>query len=329
MTSRQHARIALYSLGGTIAMTPQASGGVAPALSARELLSAVPGLAETGIEVDVHDFRRLPGASLSFGDLRALATDIKARVADGVDGIVVTQGTDTIEETAFLLDLLHTGDAPLVITGAMRSATAAGADGPANLLASLRTAANRKARGLGCLVVFADEIHAARYVRKTHASSITAFTSQPGPIGYLVEGQVHVPLRPARGPQLADAQLDSPPGVAVVPAVLGDDGRVLAAVAGQVDGLVVGGFGVGHVPAAWVPILADAAARVPVVLTSRAGTGSVHASTYGFAGSERDLLDRGLISAGSLDTYKARILLTLLLAGKAERAEIVAAFGLY
>src|SRR5690349_7977388 len=99
-------------------MTPQPGGGVAPALSAAELLAAVPGLADTGIQVDVHDFRRLPGASLTFDDLLALAEDVQREVDGGVHGVVVTQGTDTIEETAYLLDLVHTADAPVVVTGA-------------------------------------------------------------------------------------------------------------------------------------------------------------------------------------------------------------------
>jgi L-asparaginase len=327
MTTHHRAQVAVYSLGGTIAMTPQSAGGVAPALSAAELLAAVPGLAETGIHVDVHDFRRLPGASLSFGDLLALADEIHRTVNGGADGVVVTQGTDTIEETAYLLDLVHTKDAPVVVTGAMRSANAAGADGPANLLGALRVAASPEARGLGCLVAFADEIHTARDVRKTHANSVTAFTSRPGPAGYLAEDRVRIPLRPSRGPTVTGVDPGRTPQVAVVPAVLGDDGQLLATIAEQVDGLVIAAFGVGHVPAVWVPTLAKAADRIPVVLATRTGAGSVLASTYGFPGSESDLLARGLISAGTHDPYKARILLWLLLAADADRAGIAAAFA--
>nr|BFE71756.1 hypothetical protein GCM10020092_050570 [Actinoplanes digitatis] len=208
----------------------------------------------------------------------------------------------------------------------MRSATAASADGPANLLAALRVAASPSARRLGCLVVFADEIHAARYVRKTHASSLTAFTSRPGPIGYVAEDEAHILLRPEPGPKPTIVDQDRLPRVAVVPAILSDDGHLLGTVAERVDGLVVAAFGVGHVPAAWVPTLAETAARIPVVLASRTGAGSVHTNTYGFPGSEKDLLARGLISASALDPYKARILLSLLLAGNASRADIATAF---
>src|SRR5947207_10611211 len=128
-------------------MTPQPQGGVAPASSAAALVAAVPGLADLPIEVQVRDFRRLPGASLGFADLLALTVEIDREVRGGVDGVVVTQGTDTIEETAYLLDLLVDGDAPVVVTGAMRAGSAAGADGPANLLAALRGAAGDQARG--------------------------------------------------------------------------------------------------------------------------------------------------------------------------------------
>src|SRR6185437_4013034 len=116
---------------------------------------------------------------------------------DGSAGIVITQGTDTIEETAFALDLLWAGHAPIVITGAMRNPSLPGADGPANLLAAVQVAASPTARGLGALVVFNDEIHAARFVSKTHTSKPSAFQSRhTGPIGWLSEGHPVVVSRP-------------------------------------------------------------------------------------------------------------------------------------
>jgi L-asparaginase len=322
LTSHHVPRVAVLSLGGTIAMTTQPAGGVVPALSANELLSAVPGLADLGVTIEAHDFRALPGASVGFSDMFSLAAEIGNHVAAGADGIVITQGTDTIEETAYLLDLIHAGDAPVVVTGAMRSATSAGADGPANILGALRVAGSRQARGLGCLVVFADEIHAARYVRKSHATSITAFTSVPGPIGHVVEDEVRVPLRPARCPIIAGVDPDGPARTGLIVACLDDDGDLLRMAGDRFDGLVVAGFGAGHVPVAWVPILADVAARKPVVLASRTGAGSVLSDTYGFVGSESDLLALGLVSAGSLGPLKARILLHLMLLARADSATI-------
>ncbi|MER7209809.1 asparaginase [Streptosporangium sp. NPDC000239] len=322
------ARIAVFSLGGTIAMVPSAGGGVTPALTAHDLLAAVPGLDGLGVELEVHDFRQLPGASLSFADLIELATAVEQAVERGVDGVVVTQGTDTIEETVYTLDLLYGGQAPVVVTGAMRNPAMAGADGPANLLAAIRTAASRQARGLGCLVVFGDQVHAARWVRKSHTSSPAAFVSPNyGAIGHVIEGRVRVPLRFDRGPVL---EADPRRAVRVVlhTVTLGDDGETVLAAGGRANGLVVAAFGVGHVPATMVPALTELAQGMPVVLASRTGAGPVHEGTYGFPGSERDLLSRGLIGAGYLDPLKARILLHLLLASGADGDRIAEAFAI-
>ncbi|MEV4533423.1 asparaginase [Asanoa sp. NPDC049518] len=316
--------VAVFSLGGTIAMTTGPDGGVVPALGAADLVAAVPGLADTGISVEVTDFRRLPGAGLGFADLTAL---VAAAAATGADGIVVTQGTDTIEETAYALDLLWTRDAPLVVTGAMRNPTLAGADGPANLLAAVRVAAAREARGMGCLVVMGDEIHAARWVRKTHTTSPAAFRSpDTGPIGLVAEGRPRI----LAGTVRHRLRIDQPTATVrtgVVPVVLGDDGELLRRTGAVLDGLVVAAFGVGHVPESTVDVLTELAKAKPVVLASRIAAGPVLTHTYGYLGAEADLLRRGLIGAGALDPYKARILLHLLLAASHDRAAIEEAFA--
>ncbi|SDI47802.1 L-asparaginase [Actinokineospora alba] len=315
--------VVVFGLGGTIAMTADSGGGVVPALSVEQLVAAVPGLAESGIDVEVEDFRRVPGASLSFDDLDALAAAIERRLDGGADGVVVTQGTDTIEETAYFLDLVHTRAEPVVVTGAMRNPTLAGADGPANLFAAIRAAASPRTRDLGALVVFADEIHAACRVRKTHSTSGGTFQSpNGGALGYVVEGEARILNRPVRS---RPSQVEGPsrrPTVALVTMTLGDDGAVLDAIADRVDGLVVAAFGVGHVPSGVVDRLGEVAARVPVVLASRTGSGPVLTETYAFPGSESDLLGRGLISAGFLDPLKARILLHHLLSRGASLAGV-------
>lgn len=322
-------RVALLSLGGTIAMTASDSTGpVVPTLRGSDLVDAVPGLADTGITIHPVDFRRVPGASLTFPDLVELISEAGRWAADGVSGIVVTQGTDTIEETAFALDLLWRHDIPLVVTGAMRNPMLAGADGPANLLGAVVTAASPSTRDLGCVVVMSDEIHAARWVRKTHTTSPAAFQSPgAGSIGFLAEGHAHVRHRPPRRCLPSGSAVVAEVRTAVIPMVLGDDGELLRRVDVGFDGLVVAGFGVGHVPATTVEILSRLAADRPVVLTSRIGTGPVLTSTYGFAGSESDLLRRGLIHAGTLDPYKARVLLHLLLASGAAAADIAETFA--
>jgi len=328
MTEPVRPWLAVFGLGGTIAMTQAPDGGVSPALSAADLLAAVPGLGGIEAELRAVDFRRKPGASLSFTDLFELTDAINDALRNGCTGVVVTQGTDTIEEVAYALDLMLSGDAPVVVTGAMRNPTMAGADGPANILAAARVAASRSACGLGCLVVLNDQIHAARWVRKTHTASTAAFASPgQGPLGDVFEGRVRIPIALRhRSPAIRpDPVKHVRTGVATV--VLGDDGTLVEAMAEHVDGLVIAALGVGHVPAGAVPALGRLTERIPVVLASRTGAGPVHDRTYGYPGSERDLLARGLISAGYLDPLKARILLHLLLASGADTAQIRKTFA--
>jgi L-asparaginase len=316
--------VAIYSLGGTIAMTTDhTTGGVVPALSAHELLAAVPGLEVRGIDLRVHDFCRVPGASLTFDDLTELSATIDKTLEDGdVDGVVVTQGTDTIEETAFFLDLHHGRDQPVIVTGAMRNPTMAGPDGPANLYAAVVAAADARLRGAGCLVVLGDEIHAARHVRKSHTSSPAAFTSPgAGPIGSVAEDRVRLNTAlPARRPCLGQPGRAARVGLYTV--TLGDDGGLLELWDGECEGLVVAAFGVGHVPEPLVEPLSRMAARIPVVLASRIGNGPVLTGTYGFAGSEKDMIGRGLVPAGDLSPYQARLLLRSLIGQGMDRETI-------
>lgn len=320
MTDSVTKLIAVFSLGGTIAMTTQADGTVAPALSAQDLLDAVPQLGELDFELQVTSFRQLPGASLTYADLFALSDAVSEAVAAGATGVVITQGTDTIEETAFFLDLRSDGRAPVIVTGAMRNPTMPGADGPANLLAALQTAAspNTPRRAL---VVFADEVHSGLHVSKAHSTSIAAFVSTNGPIGHVAEGRVTYHAAPAAAPRVLGS-VDREVRTALITAAVGDDSQYLESVGHHADGLVVAGFGAGHVPASWVSALEKTASRIPVVLATRTGRGPVLSKTYGFPGSESDLLARGLISAGSLPSVKAKVLLHTALATGAETPDV-------
>lgn len=322
-------KITVYSLGGTIASTKSAAstGGVTPQLGAADLISAIPELRDVA-DVTAVTFRQMPSGDLTFADLVALARAIEESFDKGTDGVVVTQGTDTIEETAFALDLLVRSSRPVVVTGAMRNSTVASPDGPANVLGSVRVAASRDARGLGTLVVFTDEIHAARFIRKTHTSNLATFRSPScGPLGWLIEDCVRVVLRVAPLTDFGTVPEGDAPAIALIKCSLGDDARVLDQLESLgFAGVVVEGFGGGHVPARVVASLEKLAARMPVVLASRTGSGEVLSETYGFPGSERDLLSRGLISAGVLDGPKARVLLSLIMSIDDERTSARSVF---
>lgn len=330
------ARIRLIALGGTIAMGAGGAHGVSHSLDADELAGEIEQALPTAgraIAVEARTLRQLPGSQLTLADVVVLAGEIERAFEDGVTGVVVTQGTDTIEETSFLLELLGcAAPGPVVVTGAMRNPTLAGADGPANLLAALSTAASPAARGLGALVVLGDDIHAARFVSKRHATSPAAFFSHPGPIGWLHEGRPIVVTRPV-GDLAIEGALDAlresaAPEVALARQWLGDDGRLIAHV-GELGyaGLVVEGTGGGHVMATVAGLLADLAVLMPVVIASRTGAGAVLRATYAFEGGEIDLARRGLIGAGWLPGIKARLLLQVLLATDATREELEGAFA--
>ncbi|MET4576773.1 asparaginase [Ottowia thiooxydans] len=309
-------RVLLISTGGTITMTSgPGPGGIVPTLTGDDLVRAVPELAQR-VELDVLSYSQKPGASLTLEDLVEIARLLDARFAQGFVGAVVVQGTDTIEETAFVLDVLVASNQPVVVTGAMRGAGAPGADGPANLLSAATVAASPLAAGMGALVVLNDEVHAARYVRKSHTALPSAFASPCfAPLGRVIEGGLRLQARVSRGPQIPQPENVNLYPVALVSTVLGDDGRLLAALPGLgFRGAVIEALGAGHLPAAHVGIVAELAQTLPVILATRVVAGPVFTSTYGFAGSEIDLISKGVLPAGELSGPKACLLLRLLLA---------------
>lgn len=310
-------RVRLVTLGGTASMTSGAAGAT-PSLEADSLLAAAGDLSAVA-EVQAHSLRSLPGASLGFDDLRALLEHAAAACDEGAAGVVVVQGTDTLEESAFFTELLWKRSEPVVFTGAMRHADAAGADGAANLRDALIVAADPTARGRGALVVLDGIVHAARYVRKTATTSLAAFASvDGGPAGRVVEGRTS--WHWAAGQRLV---FELPevgwPRVRIVRVGLGDEPALLAAAAGCSDGLVVEAFGGGHLPSWWIDDVRAVAASLPVVLASRTGSGETLRSTYGFPGAEISLIAAGLIPAGRLDGVKARLLVTVGLASGHDR----------
>lgn len=317
-------KIHVFSLGGTIAMGASVPGkGVSLSHSADMLIDAIPELAEIA-RIEAQSFRQLPSPDITISDLEDLAKQINERLNNGAEGIVVTQGTDTIEESAFVIDRLVHQDAPVVFCGAMRNPTMLGADGPANLYHSVIVASEREARGLGTMVVMNDEVHAARYVQKLHTTNPAAFESSPmGPIGWILEGQVQLFSSVGKQYPINIASDPIPSKVARLTVGIDEDGSLVDLVikAGY-DGLIVDATGGGHVPAAMVDALERAVAKIPVIFSSRTRQGSIIQSTYNFKGSETDLISRGLIPAGWLDGIKARLLLILLLRSGASRTQI-------
>lgn len=308
----------ILSLGGTIAMTPGAPGaGVLPTLTAADLLAAVPDVANVAV-VRPRSVLTVPSSEITLPELIALAGQIAALRHEGSDGVVITQGTDTIDETSFVLDLLLPPGPPIIVTGAMRHPAMPGADGPANLLAAIRCATSPACADLGVLVVMGDVIHSAISVTKTDTASPAAFQSA-SPVGFVSEGTPVIRSRPLRLPAIPSVMDGPVPFVPILTPALGDDGRMIrSAVAAGADGLVLALSGAGHTNADCALALAEAAQHMPVVFASRTGVGRVLSATYGQKGGEIDLASKGCIGAGDLPPLKARLLLSLLImAGKA------------
>lgn len=322
-------KLLFISLGGTITMIPTESGGIAPKLGAAELVASVPDLAGVAT-IEARSPFKLPSPSLTPAILVEVAGMIAEGFASGFDGAVVIQGTDTIEESSFLLDLLVGGDKPVVVTGAMRGADAPGADGPANLLSSAIVAASPAARGAGALVVLNYDIHAARFVQKSHTALPSAFLSPlTGPLGVVAERRTKLYAKVSPLPSVPIAG-GPPVPVALVKVAMGDDGRMLKGLPDLgFKGVVIEGMGAGHVHADVAPVIGELAARVPVVLASRSMTGPVFTSTYGYPGAEIDLIKRGVVPAGYLSGLKARLLLGLVLRGGGSVEAVRRAFEAY
>jgi len=322
-------KIVIFSLGGTIASVPGAEPGVAPQQTGADLIAAVPALA--GMPLVPVAFRQKPGSHLTFDDIDSLAHAIDAVCSAGARGIVVTQGTDTIEEVAFALDLLLETKRPVVVTGAMRNPLLAGADGPANLLAAVQLADCDSACGMGVLVAFHDEIHAARFVSKSHTTSPSAFVSRnAGKVGWMSEGRVVLTVGLPRMPKVTRRGVKRNVVVPLVTMTIGFEPALLEALGGlRPDALVVNAFGGGHVVPEAVEMLEDAAARCPILLSSRTNAGRVLCGTYGYPGGEIDLLRRGILDAGWLDACKARILAAMILRNGGTGAELRASLSFF
>ena len=307
-------RIVIFFTGGTISMrVDPATGGAVPALSGEEILARVPGLDEIA-DCAVVDFARLPGPHMTPPLTLELATEVRARLRDpGLAGAVVTHGTDTLEETAYLLDLMLGEERPVVFVGAMRNSSELSWDGPGNLRAAVRAAADPAARGLGVLVVMGDQLLAAAEATKTHTEATDTFRSRDfGPLGIIDKDRILVARCPARRERIEAGWLEE--RIDLVKISAGSDGRFIDfAVRDGARGLVIEGLGRGNVTVAALPAVGRAVdAGLPVVITSRCPRGRV-LDTYAYEGAGRQLKRMGVILGGMTPSHKARIKLMLAL----------------
>lgn len=325
------ARVALLSLGGTIFMTQDLTG-----LRAAPDASAGADLARTlidGVAVGHTEVANVGSPSVTAAHLREVLELARAAVDGGASGVVLTHGTDTLEESAFVLNRYWDREAPLVLTGAMRPANAPGADGPANLRDAVRTAAAPSARGLGVLAVFDAMVHLADRVTKTSSRSVDAFASEPsGPVALVDEEDLRLVYRPLDRTALIGGDLPATlPRVPSLVSGIGEDLALLDSLTpGAIDGLVIAGAGMGHVSADAVPrVRALTDAGVPVVVATRVATGGTSTRHYDYPGSEVDLIANGAVMAGALPPQKARLLLQVLLSSGAQQDRVRRTFEAY
>ena len=328
-------RIAVVGTGGTIAGAGNSAGGAPSAAytsavtGADALIADVPALAQLA-DVQAEQLLQIDSADFTDAQLLLLARRVVALcVRDDVDGVVITHGTDTMEESAYFLHLTAHSAKPIVLTGAMRPGTALAADGPANLLHAVAVAAHPSSAGRGVLVVMNEEVHSARDVAKVHAMRLDAFASPHGPLGLVVEGVprwYRAVTRPHTTTSEFDiAAIDALPLVGVVTSH-GNMRREIydAWVAAGARAIVHAGFGGGTVPEYLKPVLAElCAAGVPIVRCSRVGAGPViHNASF-----DDDAC--GSVAADDQNLPRARLLAALALTRSQGVGEMQRIFNRY
>lgn len=306
-------KVCLITTGGTIASRAATVGGdVVAGDSGTRLRESLHDPLE-GIDLVVDDFCSVGSFAIDLTLAFALTRRIRAHLADDTcAGVVVAHGTDTMEESAYLADLLVPGDKPVVFTGAQRNAGMPDTDGPRNLADAIRVAASSQAMGLGALVCFEGEIHAARDVTKTHTSRTDTFRSgEHGKLGEVDDGMVIVQRRPAGRKVFDPVALETE--VELIKLVMGSTDRYLRfAAANGTRAFVLEAFGIGNTTPLVTAAVADiVASGIPVIVTSRCPEGRVR-PVYGNGGG-KDLERAGALFAGDLNGPKARIAAAVLL----------------
>ena len=319
-------KIALVSTGGTIAMKSNEAGLAVPTAGAKELIGliGITKFIKNEIILEDIEFKNIPSAHMTLEDLVMLRDLVVKLSHSGYDGIVITHGTDTIEETAYFLDLTINLNVPVVLTGSQRNISALSSDMELNIVDSVLTATDKGALDKGVLIVFASEIITAREATKTHRTRTDTFKSMEfGPVGTVDNNRVIW----TRKPLIRDTYEFDNFGkmeVDIIPSYLGANSRMFYnSLEDGVDGIVLQGLGAGHIPESMIDGIKKAiSASIPVVLSSRTMKGRFLTNTYGFVGSEKYLRNIGVIFGEDLSSQKVRMKLLVLLSTKHSCEEI-------
>ncbi|MFT4946140.1 MAG: L-asparaginase [Natronomonas sp.] len=298
--------VTVISTGGTIAPTADGDEGANPDLWADDLVAAVPQLP---CEIETHDFSTIPSPHFTVGGMVDLVDTIEhLDERSDVAGIVVTQGTDILEETAFFVDWCYSGATPVVFTGAMRNPSLASPDGPINLLAGVRTALTEAVGSQGVFVCLNKRVHAARDVTKVHSMNVDTFRSpERGPLGVHDEDRIRWLRRPDRTRPVLDPDPDRITNAVGAVTVTADMPPAHIPPESACAALCIAATGAGHIPPSIIPRLeAYTEADTPLVATTRCPEGRLARSTYSFEGSERTLEELGCLYS-SRNLQKTRI----------------------
>lgn len=322
-------RVVLLTTGGTI--SSRAGGAGVVATDDAETIGRLAVRSGSDVQVEAHEVMRVGSYQMRLADLRAISDAVAEHLKrDDVDGVVITHGTDTLEETAALLDLVHDDPRPVVVTGAQRAADVPDTDGPRNLADAVDVAASPAARDQGVLVSFAGTILAARGTRKVHTVDLAAFANPGGALGEVIDGRVQLHHSPRRPKPLArpSAEFDDV-RVDLVPAYPGSDDTLLrAAVGAGSTGIVIVGTGVGNGPALLPELVEQLTGDgVVVALSTRVSNGPV-LPVYGNGGGA-DLVAAGSVPVSDLPASQARIALALLLSSGAEPRQVASMLADY
>lgn len=325
-------KIAIVFNGGTISMKVDPSLNAAiPGMTSEEIISKVTNI-EKFADLEIIKFSNMPGPHMSLKSMFELSQQVKdLTLREDIDGVIITHGTDTLEETAYFLDLTLSTEKPIVVVGAMRNGSELGYDGPSNIAAAICTAISKESANRGVLVVLNNEVNAAREVTKTNTLALNTFKSPEfGPLGIVDNDEVIYYRALLEHRVIPIEHADAKVGL-IKACVDMDSDLINYMISNNYDGIVIEGMGRGNLPPKMVPGIKSAISKnIPVVLVSRCHTGRV-LDTYGYEGAGRTLTDAGVILGFNLPGQKARVKLIVSLCHTSDMNEIKSIFeeGLY